>query len=111
MLAFFGTEIYLIVTVTEMKKRQLYIAAYDIADAKRLRRALFAVRAYATGGQKSVFECFLTVAEKRSLLATVHAIINTQEDRFMLLKLDTRCRVRTLGIAVPPQDGVFYYVG
>ncbi|TAL46263.1 MAG: CRISPR-associated endonuclease Cas2 [Methylovulum sp.] len=94
-----------------MKKRQLYIAAYDIADAKRLRKALYAVRAYASGGQKSVFECFLTDAEKQALLEEIKLIIDADEDRFLLLKLDARCRVRTLGIAVPPQDGPFYYVG
>ena len=30
---------------------------------------------------------------------------------FQRLKLDTRCCVRTLGKAVPPQDGSFYYIG
>lgn len=94
-----------------MKKRQLYIAAYDIADPKRLRKALHVVRAYASGGQKSVFECFLTPAEKQALLVDVSDIIDPEEDRFLLLKLDARCRVRTLGKAVPPQDGTFYYVG
>jgi CRISPR-associated protein Cas2 len=94
-----------------MKKRQLYIAAYDVTDAKRLRKALYAVRAYASGGQKSVFECFLTPGEKCSLLAEIRLIIDPDEDRFLLLKLDARCRVRTLGKAAPPQDGSFYYVG
>lgn len=94
-----------------MKKRQLYIAAYDIADNKRLRKALYAVRAYASGGQKSVFECYLSASEKAALLAEIASIIDLLEDRFLLLKLDTRCRVRTLGKAVPPQDGSFYYVG
>jgi len=94
-----------------MKNRQLYIAAYDICDASRLRKALYAVRSYASGGQKSVFECFLTVAEKQALLESIRLIINPKEDRFLLLKLDTRCCVRTLGKAVPPQDGSFYYIG
>ena len=66
-----------------MKNRQLYIAAYDISDAKRLRKALYAVRGYASGGQKSVFECFLTAAEKRALLDSIRLIINPKEDRFL----------------------------
>lgn len=94
-----------------MKKRQLYIAAYDIADAKRLRKALYVVRGYATGGQKSVYECFLTEAERRALLAGIEAIIDVAEDRFILIRLDERCRVRTLGKAVPPADQDFFYVG
>jgi len=94
-----------------MKKRQLYIAAYDIANSKRLRQALFVVRSYASGGQKSVYECFLTDAEKHHLLESMKSIIDPDEDRFLLLQLDARCCVRTLGKAVPPQDGAFYYVG
>jgi len=94
-----------------MSKRQLFIAAYDISDSKRLRKVLKVVRAYASGGQKSVYECFLTMNEKSSLLAEVCAVMDVSEDRFFLLKLDTRCRVITLGKAVPPQGGAFYYIG
>lgn len=94
-----------------MKNRTLFIAAYDIRDNKRLRKALKVVRAYASGGQKSVFECFLTNAEKSALLAEIEDVVDTSEDRFFLLKLDARCRVLTLGKAVPPQDGSFYYIG
>lgn len=69
-----------------MKNRQLYIAAYDISCAKRLRKALYTVRGYASGGQKSVFECFLTPAEKAQLLDDVNSIIDPEEDRFILLR-------------------------
>ena len=94
-----------------MKNRQLYIAAYDISDAKRLRKVLYAVRGYATGGQKSVYECFLTSAEKRTLLADMTSVIDDVEDRFILIRLDERGCVRTLGKGVPPQDQSFFYVG
>jgi CRISPR-associated protein Cas2 len=94
-----------------MSQRQLFIAAYDIRDSKRLRNALKVVRAYASGGQKSVYECFLTAHEKSTLLAEVSEVIDAAEDRFFLLRLDARGRVYTLGKAVPPQDGAFYYIG
>lgn len=94
-----------------MKKRTLFIAAYDIRNQKRLRRALKVVRAYSSGGQKSVFECFLSTAERRDLLAEIQSVIDESEDRFFLLRLDNRCQVLTLGKAVPPQDGHFFYVG
>lgn len=94
-----------------MTHRHLFIAAYDIRDNKRLRKALKVVRAYASGGQKSVFECFLTASEQSALLAEIKNVIDTNEDRFFLLKLDSRCQVYTLGKAVPPQDGSFYYIG
>ncbi len=94
-----------------MSHRQLYIAAYDIRKPSRLRAALKVVRAYASGGQKSVFECYLSPAEQRALLREIQQVMEIQEDRFFLLKLDGRCQVITLGRAVPPQDGQFYYVG
>lgn len=94
-----------------MTKRALYIACYDISDAGRLRKALQVLRNYATGGQKSVFECFLTEAEKRALVAEVRAVIDEAEDRFLLLRLDPRGAVRVLGIAVPPADSDYFYLG
>jgi len=94
-----------------MSKRILYIAAYDICEARRLREALQVLRAYSCGGQKSVFECFLTEAEKRSLLSEVRAVIDESEDRFLLLRLDPRSRVQVLGVAVEPADPEYFYVG
>ncbi|MDV3243486.1 MULTISPECIES: CRISPR-associated endonuclease Cas2 [Methylocaldum] len=94
-----------------MSKRSLYIAAYDISDDARLRKALFVLRNYSTGGQKSVFECFLTEAEKRQLIDEVREVIDEEADRFLLLRLDPRMKVRVLGIAVPPADPEFFYVG
>lgn len=94
-----------------MSHRKLFIAAYDIRDPKRLRKTLKVVRAYASGGQKSVFECFLSAAERRELLAEVGSVIDRDEDSFFLLRLDGCGQVITLGKAVPPQDGSFYYVG
>lgn len=94
-----------------MKNRHLYIAAYDISCNRRLRKALYVVRGYASGGQKSVFECFLTPAEKAQLLDDVSSIIDPVEDRFILLKLLGAKHIHTLGKAVLPQDGSFFYVG
>jgi CRISPR-associated protein Cas2 len=94
-----------------MTQRQLYLAAYDISCNRRLRRALFVLRSYASGGQKSVFECFLTATEKAQLLEDISLVIDPDEDRFILLKLAGVKHIRTLGKAVLPQDGSFYYVG
>lgn len=94
-----------------MPARALYLAAYDVADACRLRHALNAVKNYATGGQKSVYECFLTDVERNALLAEVRDILDRSEDRFLLVRLDPRSRVSTLGIAVKPADPDFFYVG
>lgn len=91
--------------------RRAYLAAYDISDSRRLRNALRVVKDYATGGQKSVFECFLSDGERAELLARVRGVIDESVDRFFLVQLSTRRAVRTLGTAAPPTDPDFHYVG
>ncbi len=93
------------------KHRFLHIAAYDVADPQRLRRALDVVKNYASGGQKSVYECFLTEAERQRLIAEMEAVIDPAEDRFLLLRLDPRSKVITLGVAQPPVEPTLYYMG
>jgi CRISPR-associated protein Cas2 len=94
-----------------MPERGLHIAAYDIRAPRRLRGALHILKGYATGGQKSVFECFLTEGERRRLVESVEGVIEAGEDSFLLLRLDPRGRVRTLGIGVAPEDPPFFYQG
>ena len=94
-----------------MTERALYIAAYDISSPKRLRAALKLVKGHATGGQKSAYECFLTPAERQLLLEEMGAVLKPEEDRFLLIRLDPRSRVRTLGVGVEPQDPPFFYHG
>lgn len=94
-----------------MSRRTLYIAAYDISSPVRLREGLRVLKDYATGRQKSVFECFLSPAEKHTLLSRMGAVIDRAEDRFFLLRLDPRSGVRALGKAVKPEDGDWFYVG
>jgi CRISPR-associated protein Cas2 len=93
-----------------MAERDLWIAAYDVRDPRRLRLALRVLKAYSTGGQRSVFECFLTEAERKQLLAEIREVL-APEDSFLLVMLDPRAPVRTLGIAVPPADPPFFYIG
>jgi CRISPR-associated protein Cas2 len=93
-----------------MESRSLYLAAYDVADARRLRGALDLVKGYRTGGQKSVHECFLTVAERVHLLRNMTALLDAAEDSFLLLRLDPRAKVLTLGRAVEPMDAPYFHV-
>jgi CRISPR-associated protein Cas2 len=97
--------------ISPMTNRQLYLEAYDISCNRRLRKALYVLRSYASGGQKSVFECFLTPAEQEQLLEEIGRVIDPDEDRFILLRLAGAKHIRTLGKAVLPQDGSFFYVG
>jgi CRISPR-associated protein Cas2 len=94
-----------------MAQRILHLAAYDVSDPGRLREALKVLKGYASGRQKSVFECFLTQAERRRLLAEIRGVLDLQEDRFFLVRLDPRGHIRTLGIAVKPTDPPWFYVG
>lgn len=94
-----------------MKKRNLYLIAYDIRVPKRLKAALKATRQYATGGQKSVHECWMSDAERGDLLATLAMIINESEDSLICIHLDPRQTVITLGKAVSPDDSDWFYIG
>ena len=94
-----------------MARRKLYLIAYDISDARRLRHALELTRAYSTGGQKSVHECYLNDSERQHMLDAITQIIDPEEDRGMLLRLDSRCGVDVMGIANKPVDQDFFYVG
>jgi len=94
-----------------MTTRKLYLVAYDISEHRRLARALSVCREYATGGQKSVHECWLTPAEKREVLARLGEVIDEESDRVHLFRLDPRMQVRAMGIAVEPADGKFFFIG
>ncbi|MBM3739672.1 MAG: CRISPR-associated endonuclease Cas2 [Acidobacteria bacterium] len=92
-----------------MEARSLYLAAYDVAAPRRLRAALDLVKAYSTGGQKSVHECFLTEGEKAGLLYDMALVLDEDEDGFLLLRLDPRARTFTLGKAVEPVDAPYFH--
>lgn len=94
-----------------MTQRSFYLAAYDVASPGRLAAALARVRAYSTGGQKSVHEIFLTPAERHELLHDMSLLLEDTEDRFMLLRLDVRARCWSLGRAKAPTDDNYFYVG
>jgi CRISPR-associated protein Cas2 len=93
-----------------MQDRPLYLAAYDIGDPRRQAKARELLKAYSTGGQKSVYECFLSDAERGRVVREMTGLVESC-DRFLLLRLDPRSRVLTLGKAVEPEDPPFFYVG
>ncbi len=91
--------------------RHLFLIGYDIASARRRSRALKAVKGHAIGGQKSLHECWLTAGELQQAMATLRGLIDPAEDRVVFVRLDPRASVHTLGVAVRPQDGEFFYQG
>lgn len=87
-----------------MAERKLYLAAYDIANPRRLRRVHHVVLDYASGGQKSAYECWLSGYERDELLDRVKSEMDLDEDRFCLAPvLDVRSIIRR-GTAVAPLD-------
>ena len=94
-----------------MTTRSLYLAAYDISRPRCLAAALKLTRAYAAGGQKSLHEVFLTPAERQRLIEDISALLDPETDRFLLIRLDPRSRVHTLGKAQQPADGDYFYIG
>jgi CRISPR-associated protein Cas2 len=91
-------------------ERPFYLAAYDISHNYRRSKARQVLKAYSYSGQRSVFECYLTDAERQEVIRRLLPLIGCA-DRFFLLRLDPRSRVLTLGRAVEPQDPPFFYVG
>ncbi len=94
-----------------MSTRRLYIAAYDISDARRLRKALQVLKGYACGRQKSVFECWLTPGEYWRLIDRMRALLDLEADRFLIVRHDPVMCSRVLGKAVAPADPDWFYVG
>jgi CRISPR-associated protein Cas2 len=94
-----------------MTERNLFLAAYDVADPHRLKASLELVKGHATGGQKSAYECFLTRAEEGTLLHDVALVLDEVEDSFLLIGLDPRSRVYTLGRALAPADPDHFHLG
>ena len=94
-----------------MPQRLLHLACYDVSEPRRLIAALKLARVYATGGQKSVHELFLTPAERIALVEDMSALLALETVRFLLLRPAPRSRVPTLGKAVQPADPDYFYVG
>ncbi len=91
-------------------QRHLHLAAYDIRDDRLRVAALKLLRAYATGGQKSVHEVWLTAADKRAVLADMVHLLD-EEDRFLLLRLDTRSPTQVIGRGQPAANPDYFYIG
>ncbi|RMG05274.1 MAG: CRISPR-associated endonuclease Cas2 [Nitrospirae bacterium] len=91
--------------------RTLYIIAYDVTEPVRLNRVRYFLKGYSTGGQKSVYECFLTDGELRFVISNLQRLIYERDDRVHIFRLDGRSRSITLGIGVQPKDPSFFFFG
>ena len=69
------------------------------------------LKGYSTGGQKSVYECFLTDGELRYVKRKLERLIDDEDDRVHIFTMDGRSRTHALGIAVQPKDPEYFYIG
>jgi CRISPR-associated protein Cas2 len=87
--------------------RTVYLIAYDISDPKRLARVHRLLMGYKIGGQKSVYECWLTPGELAEVRLRLEGLIVPDADRVHFLQLDPRMAMRGFGKAVPAAPGYF----
>ena len=80
-------------------QRSLYLVAYDVCEPHRLQRVCRYLTGYKVGGQKSVFEVWVTPGELRHIRADLDALMEPAEDRLHILALDPRMKPRCLGRA------------
>ncbi|THD10692.1 CRISPR-associated endonuclease Cas2 [Metallibacterium scheffleri] len=89
----------------------LVLVAYDISSPLRARRVRQSLRAYAVGGQKSLYECRLDAGCLQATLQQLDAHIDPQADRALIVQIGRDTLVRTLGVACAPHDGTCFYQG
>jgi CRISPR-associated protein Cas2 len=94
-----------------MTARHLFLIGYDIAQPRRLRQVLRCVQGHALGGQKSFYECRLSVAELQDLMARLRQIIEPEDDRVVFVRLDARSQSIALGCAEPIASTDYFLVG
>ena len=68
-------------------RRSRYLIAYDIADSHRLYQMHKHVEAFAIGGQKSFYECWLTEHEMIKFKKEVNALIEPTDDRVFIFRI------------------------
>ncbi|NNM52174.1 MAG: CRISPR-associated endonuclease Cas2 [Pseudomonadales bacterium] len=91
--------------------RRLCLVAYDVRSPKRLHKILHIVNDYASGGQKSVKECYLSRPEVKSLIMRATAILDLDQDSFMIIPLVSNKSVYLLGKARMPLSSEYVYLG
>lgn len=87
--------------------RSLYLVAYDICNPRRLRRVCKYLTGFKVGGQKSVYECWVTPAELRIMRAELDKLMEPGEDRLHILALDPRMKTLCFGLAKPFEQTFF----
>ena len=94
-----------------MPRRDLILLAYDVVCDRRRARTLDPVRGFGVDGQLSVHECRFTAGERREMWRRLVSLLDEREDRLLLLLLDPRARIETLGTPRVTLDPLLHYIG
>ena len=94
----------------ENASRTLFLVCYDVSCPKRLNRVRKYLTGYKIGGQKSVFECWLTPGDLIEVRVTLSGLLDPATDRAHIFQLDPRMSRDFLGVAKQPVTDVFMIV-
>ncbi len=76
-----------------MQKRKPIIIAYDISKNKRRYRVRKILKEWRLGGQKSVFECQLTLAEAEELFMQLGQVMDLASDHLLMAWVEPRRKI------------------
>ena len=90
----------------------LVIVVYDIPDNKRRKKLSDFLEGYGRRVQYSVFECFISLDEMRSLYEKTKKKVKPQEDnvRFYWISAEAVSRSLTIGSELPQEPPNYYVV-
>ncbi|MDH2998903.1 CRISPR-associated endonuclease Cas2 [Pasteurellaceae bacterium LFhippo2] len=91
-------------------QRKRYLVAYDIIDSKRRYHVHKRVNSYAVTGQKSFYECWLTVSELAEFKQKILTIMDEKEDRLFIFQIQHNTQPILFGIAKVPTTQLFLVV-
>jgi CRISPR-associated protein Cas2 len=90
----------------------LVLVVYDIPDNKRRQKLATFLEGYGRRVQKSVFECFISLAEMQKLHGLVEKRVKPDEDnvRFYWIAADALPRTLTIGSRGPEPPPKLYII-
>ena len=94
------------------RHEQLYLVAYDIADARRLRKVARRLEGAGWRVQQSVFHCRLNSPDMERLVKDLHKLIHSEEDCIRIYPLcghDNR-NIQVAGRPLSSMDRDYYLV-
>lgn len=94
-------------------KQQLYIVGYDISDPKRQALLRYNIKSYSATGQKSAYECMLSLDSKQQLTEFAMSKIDTGDAFFIVKTVRTYWSQVAKGDLSKPEDSAthHFYIG